>query len=185
MTGDTQEMRNDLAGVQRRFLDLPLSPQKAENWITLQIQERWRDLLGRSPQDERTTRRIWQALEKLKKSLYYGRNPEVVASYSGIPRDLKEKWVDAIYSNVDGFNDSTIERLITLLANPALPIPSRERSRRMLTQLKVLAENMDQLEKNTNFLLRHVLNGADNGSSPQTANREKENPPATLLRKTP
>jgi hypothetical protein len=175
MSGDTQELKNDLAAVQRRFLDLPLSPAKADKWITMQIQERWRDLLAKSPQDEKTTRRIWQTMENLKKSLYYGRNPEVVASYSGIPRDLKEEWVEAIYSNVDGFNDSTIERLIKLLANPTLPIPSRERSRRMLTQLKVLAENMDQLERNTNFLLRHVLNGGENGFAAEAANKDKKN----------
>jgi len=176
MPENTQEMRKDLVAVQRRFLDLPLSPQKAENWVTMQIQERWRDLLAKSPQDEKTTHRIWQTLEKLKKSLYYGKNAEVVAGYSAIPRELKHEWVDAIYSNVDGFNDSTIDRLIRLLANPALPIPSRERSRRMLTQLKVLAENMDQLERNTNFLLRHVLNGGDNGSSPEFVNGEKKKP---------
>ncbi len=166
MAGNAQEMKKDLAAVQRRFLELPLSPQKAEKWVLLQIQERWRDLLDRSPQDERTSRRVWQTLEKLKLSLYYGKNPEVVAGYAGIPRELKEEWVDTIYSNVDGFNDTAIDRLIRLLANPALPIPSRERSRRMLTQLKVLAENMDQLERNTNFLLRHVLNGGENGCSP-------------------
>ncbi|MBP1741528.1 MAG: hypothetical protein H6Q48_3821, partial [Deltaproteobacteria bacterium] len=116
MTGNAPELKKDLAAVQRRFLELPLSPQKAEKWVTLQIQERWRDLLGRSPQDERTTRRIWQALEKLKLSLYYGRNPEVVAGYAGIPRELKEEWVDTIYSNVDGFNDTAIVRLIRVLA---------------------------------------------------------------------
>jgi len=176
LTGNTQEMRNDLAAVQRRFLQLPLSPQKAENWVTLQIQERWRDLLAKSPQDERTTRRVWQTLEKLKKSLYYGKNPEVVAGYSGFPRELKEQWVDAIYSNVEGFNDSTIDRLIRLLANPSLAIPSRERSKRMLTHLKVLAENMDQLERNTNFLLRHVLNGGENGLSQVLVNGEKKKP---------
>ena len=73
---------------------------------------------------------------------------------------------------------STIRRSTVyseLLANPALSIPSRERSRRMLTQLKVLAENMDQLEKNTNFLLRHVLNGGENGFSAELVNGDKEN----------
>jgi hypothetical protein len=165
MGGNALGLHKDLVAVQRRFLELPLSPQKGENWVTLQIQERWKDLLVRAPLDERTTRRIWQAIEKLKRALYFGRNPEVVAGYSGIPRELKEEWVEAIYSNVDGYGDATIERLIRLLANPALPIPSRERSRRMLTQLKVLAENMDQLERNTNFLLRHVLNGGGKSSA--------------------
>jgi hypothetical protein len=174
MSGNAQEMKKDLLAVQRRFLELPLSPQKAEKWVVLQIQERWRDLLDKAPQDERTTRRVWQTLEKLKVSLYYGKNPEVVAGYAAIPRDLKEEWVEAIYSNVDGFNDAAIDRLIRVLADPALPIPSRERSRRMLTQLKVLAENMGQLERNTNFLLRHVLNGGDNGGSPECVNGVKE-----------
>jgi len=182
MTGNTQEMRNDLAGVQRRFLELPLSPEKAEKWVALQIQERWRDLIAKSPQDEKTTRRIWQTVDKLKKSLYYGKNPEVVAGYAGIPRDLKEEWVDAIYSNVDGYNDSAIERLLRLLANPALSIPSRERSRRTLTQLKILAENMGQLERNTNFLLRHVLNGGENGSSAEWVNGDKGNHPVSRER---
>ena len=159
------ELRSDLVAVQRRFLELPLSPEKAEKWVSLQIQERWNELLAQAPQDDKTTRRIRQALDKLRKSLYYGKTPEVVAGFSGIPRELKEEWVDVIYRSVDGYSDSTIERLLTLLANPALSLPSRERSRRMLTQLKVLAQNMDQLEKNTNFLLRHVLNGKENGSS--------------------
>jgi hypothetical protein len=175
MSGDNQEMRSDLTAVQRRFLDLPLSPAKADRWITVQIQERWRELLTRSPQDEKTTRRIWQTMDKLRKSIYYGRNPEVVASYSHMPRELKEEWVEAIYSNVDAFNDATIDRLIRLLANPAVAIPSRERSRRMLTQLKVLAENMDQLERNTNFLLRHVLNGRENGFFMESANGASAN----------
>lgn len=159
------ELRSDLAAVQRRFLELPLSPEKADKWVSLQIQERWKDLLAKNPQDEKTTRRVWRALDQLRKSLYYGKTPEVVASFSGLPRELKEEWVDVIYRSVDGYNDSTIERLLKLLANPALCLPSRERSRRMLTQLKVLAENMEQLERNTNFLLRHVLNGKENERS--------------------
>lgn len=164
------ELRSDLAAVQRRFLELPLSPEKAEKWVSLQIRERWNDLLAKNPQDEKTARRVRQALDKLTKSLYYGKIPEVVAGFSGIPRELKEEWVDVIYRSVDGYNDSTIERLLRLLANPTLSLPSRERSRRMLTQLKVLAENMDQLERNTNFLLRHVLNGRENGSSAEGVN---------------
>jgi chemotaxis regulatin CheY-phosphate phosphatase CheZ len=185
MSGDTHELRKDLAAVQRRFLDLPLSPGKAEKWITMQVQERWKELLEISPQDEKTTRRIWQTMEKLKKSLYYGRNPEVVAGYPHIPRDLKEEWVEAIYSDVGAFSDSAIDRLIRVLANPALAIPSRERSRRMLTLLKVLAENMDQLERNTNFLLRHVLNGGANGFPLDPSNGDKEKQPVSRDGKNP
>jgi hypothetical protein len=80
-----------------------------------------------------------------------------------MPEELKQAWVGLIYENTDRFNGSSLEELIKILGNPALGIPSQEKSRRVLTQLKVLAENMGQLERNTNFLLRQVLNGGDNG----------------------
>jgi hypothetical protein len=63
-----------------------------------------------------------------------------------------------------GFNAQVLDNLIKLLANPDLAIPSRVRSRKKLKHLKALAETMNQLERNTNFLLYQVLNG----------NREKE-----------
>ena len=64
-----------------------------------------------------------------------------------------------IYGNTDRFNAATMDKLIAMLANPDLNVPFRERSKNALTHLKVLAETMRQLERNTNFLLRQVLNG--------------------------
>jgi hypothetical protein len=51
------------------------------------------------------------------------------------------------------------------LKHPGLDIPSRERSRKTLTQLKAIAETMNQLERNTNFFLRQVLNGRNSEKS--------------------
>jgi hypothetical protein len=90
-----------------------------------------------------------------------------------MPEGLKQAWVRLIYENTDRFNGSSLDELIKILGNPDLGIPSRERSRRVLTQLKVLAENMDQLERNTNFLLRHVLNGGENGFSAKGVNGKR------------
>ena len=52
--------------------------------------------------------------------------------------------------------------VIEILGNPALNIPSGKRSKKTLTQLKALAETMNQLEKDTDFLLYQVLNGGNN-----------------------
>ena len=149
--------------VQKRFLDLSLPPEKGENWVAMQIEERWRELLQKYPQQAETAEEAWQAIGRLKNALHYGKDPEVIGSYRGMPEELKQVWVELIYKNTDRFNGSSLEELIKILGNPALGIPSQERSRRVLTQLKVLAENMGQLERNTNFLLRQVLNGGDNG----------------------
>jgi hypothetical protein len=160
---DADPMRSDLMAVQRRFLDLSLPPEKGENWVTMQIEERWKDLLQQFPESAETVKRARQAIKDLKAALRYGKDPEVLGSHKGMPEELKRAWVSLIYDNTDRFNGASLGELIRILGNPALSIPRRERSKKVLTQLKVLAENMGQLERNTNFLLRQVLNGGDNG----------------------
>jgi hypothetical protein len=161
---DSEPMRSDLAAVQKRFLELSLPPEKGENWVAMQIEQRWKDLFLRFPPEAVVRERTMQAIENLKLALHYGEDLEIIKSYRRIPQDLKQEWVNLIYSNTDRFNGSSLQELIQILSNPHLGIPSKERSRRVLTQLRVLAENMSQLEKNTNFLLRQVLNGGDNGA---------------------
>ena len=53
-----------------------------------------------------------------------------------------------------------------------IEIPSRARSRKTLAQLKALAETVKQLEQNTNFLLRQVLNGGNNKLGPKGTDKE-------------
>jgi hypothetical protein len=156
-----EDLRKDLVNVQSRFLDISLPPEKGENWVVKQIEERWKDLLYRYPQGEEIQRKIWGTIERLKKSLHIGRNPEVLSAYDKVPEALKWDWVNLIYTNNDHFDAKVLEKLINMLSNPTLQIPSRERSKKNLTQLKALAETMHQLEQNTNFLLHQVLNWGD------------------------
>ena len=155
----------DLIAAQNRLLDLSMLPERAENWITLQVQKKWKTLLDRFPQSEERVGSIWRAIERLKKTLYVGKDPETVNSYSKMPEDLKKEWVDLIYRDTDRFDPAMLDSLIQILANPAIEVASREKSRKALIQLKALAENMSQLERNTNFLLRQVLNGKDKNES--------------------
>jgi hypothetical protein len=156
-----EDVRKDLVDVQNQFLELSLPPEKGENWVVMQIEERWKDLLYSYPQGEKKQRRIWKTIEKLKKSLHIGRNPEVVSAYDRLPEEIKRDWVNLIYTNNDHFDAKVVDNLINILGNPMLGIPSRERSKKNLKQLKALAETMHQLERNTNFLLNQVLNGGD------------------------
>jgi len=102
---------------------------------------------------------IWQAIDKLKRSLRFGQNINIIKKYNKIPENIKKDWIDLIYQNNDRFSATMLDRLIKLLADPDLHIPSRSRSRKKLKHLKALAETMNQLERNTNFLLYQVLNG--------------------------
>jgi hypothetical protein len=155
------DFKEDLVDAQNKFLGLSLPPEKGENWVGMQIEERWKDLLYEFPQDDYKRRVIWDTIGKLKKSLYFGQDPDIIANYNKIPEELKWEWVNLMYRNNDRFDDSALDQLIKILANPAITLPSREKSRKTLTQLKALAQTMSQLEQNTNFLLDRVLNGSE------------------------
>jgi hypothetical protein len=159
----------DLSNAQHKFLTLSLPPQNGENWVAKQIEKRWIELLERLPQDSQKQATIWKTIDKLKKALYFGQKPENIAQYDKIPEDVKLELVELLYRNNDHFDASSLERLIEILENYALDMPSRERSKKSLRQLKALAETMSELERNTNFLLHEVLNGkADEFLAPRS-----------------
>jgi len=157
----SESLREDLIAVQNRFLELSLSPEKAEKWVIMQIEDRWNKLLYECPQNDKETRMIWQTIDELKKAVYFGKDPDIIADYGRIPEELRVEFVKLIYGDNERFNASALARLIEILDNPALTIPSRKRSKKILKQLKALAETMSQLERDTNFLLGQVLNGSD------------------------
>jgi hypothetical protein len=74
-----------------------------------------------------------------------------------MPEGVKEKFVSLIYKEIEGMKDPAIDQLVSILENPEINIPGREKTRKALLQLKALAETMGQLERNTNFLINQVL----------------------------
>jgi hypothetical protein len=161
MNGDHQVLREDLMEVQQRFLTLQLPPDKGKNWVALQIEERWRDLLADGAMPPERQDEVWQTIKALKQSLGFGREPEVIGQYNRVPDDMKQEWIHLIYREDDHLDSSDIEKIINILSHSGMEIPSRAKSRKTLAQLKALAETVKQLESNTNFLLRQVLNGGN------------------------
>jgi hypothetical protein len=165
---ELNRLLRDIGGeyaVQNKFLGFSLPPEKGENWVNMQIVTRWKNLLDKCPQDRHTGEMIWKTVDRLKKTLHYGYDHDSIATYDRIPDDIKMEWVQLLYSNNDHFDGLALERLISILDNPALEIPSRERSRKTLIQLKALAETIRKLEENTNFVLGQVLKGVDKGKA--------------------
>jgi hypothetical protein len=157
----SEPLRSDLISVQNRFLELSLPPEIGENWVGMQIEERWHRVFQEVGANEGQKEEVRASIGRLKSSLRYGLEPEVIDSYDKLPESLKQEWVDLLYQQNSRFDPASLDRLIQILDEPVLDIPSRERSRKILTQLKALAETMNNLERNTNFLLRQVLNGKE------------------------
>jgi hypothetical protein len=169
MDGGDKDLRAVLINAHNKFLDLSLPPGQGRRWLEMQIESRWSEFLSSYKKESDSERElVKQSIDELKRSLQFGMEPEIIAEYSKIPEDVKQELVAILYEDTDGFNASAVERLINILSNPSLNIPSQERSKKVLIQLKVLAETMSQLERNTNFLLHQVLNG--NGAKKEIEN---------------
>ncbi len=160
--GIDEGLKEVLINAHKKFLEISLPPEQGKKWVEMQIEDKWNELLDRYYQGPERIEEVRQAIEGLKSSLHFGHDPEIIADYKKLPEDLKKELVDLLYDNIESYNSPLLDRLIGVLENPALIIPSQERSRKSLMLLKVLAETMNQLERNTNFLLHQVLNG--NGS---------------------
>ena len=161
MNGEHGALGEDLIEVQKRFLTLHLPPDKGKNWVALQIEERWKDLFTDSAMPPEKQAEVWQTIGLLKQSLGFGREPEVIEQYDRISEDVKADWVRLIYRENDHFDPSDIEKIINILKHSGIKIPSQAKSGKTLAQLMALAETVKQLEQNTNFLLRQVLNGGN------------------------
>ena len=164
--GDNKKMKKDLMEVQNKFLDLCLTPERGENWVRMQIEERWKKLCGEGKAFKDKEEEVCLAIGALKNALHLGRDPEILAAYNGMPEALKNEWTDLIYRNIERLEDLSLYRLIEILGNHDLNLPFQEKSRRSLIRLKAVAEIVGQLDLNTNMVLREVLNGHDNGVLP-------------------
>ena len=161
MGENTNQLGKDLIDVQNRFLELSLPPEHGENWVRMQVEERWDKLLREKPIDEGQANEVWFAIDKLKRSLYLGKDPEILAKHNRIPEALKNEWVDLIYMNTDHIGIDFLDRVVHILENPSLNLPYQGKCRKSLIHLKTLAYVIGQLEDNINVVLQQVLNGRD------------------------
>jgi hypothetical protein len=163
MTQQTDELAVSLVGIQNKFLDLSLPPRQGKNWVCMQIEDKWDELLHRETVGEAQAKEIRRRIDQLKRSLDLGKDPEILATYSELSESLKKEWVELIYSDTDRVDFQFLDKLIQFLGDSSLKLPYQEKSRKGFMRLKALAETMGQLEKSTNMVLTQVLNGNGNG----------------------
>jgi len=151
------ELGKDLVDSQNKFLEIYPSPDRGTNWIYMQIEEKWKELLSRNPLDKERTTEIQYSIEDLKKSLYLGMDQDILKNCNTIPPSLIKEWIDLLYLDTDRIDFQYLDGLIRILGDPSLNLPHQSKSRKSLIRLKTLAEIMGQLEQNTNVVLRQVL----------------------------
>ena len=149
----------DLMQRQYRFLKHHPSPEQGRNWLKMKIEDKWNALIQQGKIDDKQAKVVRKEIEVLKKSLYLGEDPELLAAYDPLPESSKTEWVNLLYRDTDVFSLHRLNRLIDLLGDHHFNLPHKEKSRESLIRLKAVADIFGQLEEKTNVVLREVLNG--------------------------
>jgi len=159
IAGSHDAIQKDLTNMQNRFLDIHLPPEQGEKWLRMQIEDRWNLLIREGVIDETTVKAIRGGIDNLKKSLYLGKSPDVLAEYNSIPEHVKTEWVSLLYQDADAVDLDLVDRLVHVLESNCLNLPFKDKSIKSLVRLKAVAEIIGQMEEKTNAVLREVLNG--------------------------
>ena len=159
LEGIGDHLQKDLYDVQSRFLNLHMPPLQGERWIRMRIEEKWEKLLSEIPAGEDIRSRVAEDIANLKKTLYFGKDPELVAAFSDVASPLKERWIDLIYRETGGNDLELLHEMVLFLEDPQFHLPHQVKSRKSLVRLKALADVVVQLEVKANVVLREVLNG--------------------------
>lgn len=164
--------RSDLTNMQNRFLTIHLPPEQGEKWVRMQIEDRWNLLIRKGLVDEKDVESIRGKIQDLKRSLYLGMSPDVLAAFNRIPPNIKAEWVRLLYANSDAVDLDLVDQLVHTLGSDYFDLPFKEKSIKSLTRLKAVAEIIGQMEEKTNVVLREVLNGHHEGEIPHLALRK-------------
>jgi hypothetical protein len=151
----------DLVKAQNRFLRLFLPPEPGEKWIRMKIEDRWDTLLADRPMEPAQAEEIRRAIADLRRCLSLGKDPELIAGCRRLPEPLKQEWVTLLYHDAGSLDVPFLDRLVRFLEDHPLSLPHQETSRKRLSYLRTLAVIMDQLEVNTNVVLRQILDSLD------------------------
>ena len=142
---------------QSELATLSIVPQQGELWITNRIRPRWEELLSRSALWERTE--VMDLLERLDKSLRLGMDPGIISKVSGVPLLLAQKWADCAYTYITAENLKSLDDIIDLLDEAALPLPYKFQIRKVMKSLKALIETIPEVEETATKIVRSLRYG--------------------------
>jgi hypothetical protein len=145
---------------QQELARLSLLPQLSDRWLKNKLIPKWSRLLLETHAWDEDRAEIQQLLERLKKSVWLGMDEGMARKVSHLPDDLKAKWLKLAYV------DFTVDKLLVLgeilefLDHPALNIPHKHQTKKILTSLKALVEMIPEVEERANRIILSLKNGA-------------------------
>ena len=157
--GKLSQVGRELLSEQRELMAISPMPQVGMRWLDSKIRPKWHHLLLESHAWDQEKEEIKQLLERLERSVWTGMDEDLAKGVSHLPEDLRTKWPKLAYVDFTVDKLLVLEEIIELLDHPALTIPHRQQTKKILTSLRALVEMIPEVEERANRIILSLKNG--------------------------
>lgn len=158
-TRDLSQVGLQLLSEQQELAASPMLPHLGERWLNNRIIPKWDRLLMESNVWEDDKSQIGELLEQLRTVIWQGLDDQVVSRLDHLPEDLKAMWSRIAYTDFTADKILLIRDIQQFLDHPALDIPHKKQTRKIITALKALVEIIPEVEERTNRIIYSLKNG--------------------------
>jgi hypothetical protein len=154
------DISNDISKLsryQKQLMESCLLPHQNEMWLRQKIRPFWLSILSRVDLSSKKSQ-IEGLLERLTKSFYVGLDKGVRDKVKVIPEELKTRWVDLAYREINGSTNGMINQYIELLENIDLDLPRKTYSLKNFIYLNALVEMIPEIAQRLNHRLELLKN---------------------------
>jgi hypothetical protein len=158
-TGDLPQVCRQLLLEQQELAASPMMPHLGERWLNSRILPKWNRLLMESKAWEEDKVQIGELLKRLQTVIWQGLDEQVIGRVPQLPVDLKDMWSRIAYTDFTADKVLVLEDIKRFLEHPALDIPHKTQTRKIITSLKALVEMIPEVEERANRIIYSLKNG--------------------------
>ncbi len=156
---DLVQLGEALVADQTELAQMPILPSLGKTWLENKIRPKWKQLLdSRAWEEERDESK--DLLDRLEKGIGMGLDEGLAMKMTHLPEDLKKRWQELAYVDLNKDNLHLLNEVIKFLDHPALDIPHKHQSKRVLIYLKVLAEIIPEISERADRIMDYLKNGS-------------------------
>ena len=157
--GDLVKLGEALVEDQTELAQMPILPSLGKTWLENKIRPKWEQLLeSRAWEEDREESE--DLLDRLEKGIGMGLDEGWAMKMTHLPEDLRKKWQELAYVDLNKDNLHLLNEVIEFLDHPALEIPHKHQSKRVLIYLKVLAEIIPEISERADRIMDYLKNGS-------------------------
>ncbi|MDY0040249.1 MAG: hypothetical protein RBS57_08045 [Desulforhabdus sp.] len=157
--GKLGDLGRSLLTEQQEMASLSLMPALSEKWLDNKIRPKWQRLLMETQILNRHEAEIQKLLTSLAKAIWVGTDQNLAMKVEHLPPDLRLKWSQLAYTDFSVDKLGKLEEIISLLEHPALDIPHKQQTKKVLSSLKALVEMIPEVEERANRIIHSLKNG--------------------------